>query len=244
MNSSTTAASPAPALTPLLTQWLAARNACRASRNKLGVLGYAYLAAMLQHTPSTAVQLRHAAQIGHMAAYRWLMSLYGLRRVHISGWHTPHKSPTVPIFGWGPGNDAPVPRLRPNGRPVQAVNLPEPQVCPSIVAWEYLLRAIESPASRPEVKAATGLDCHTLQEALSTLVALGLAHVPLWMGRDQGGAPLPQYQLGAGANARKPSPKRAEARQLHRTRQQRRRTFAPLLHAISTMATASSGGAA
>lgn len=223
-------------INPLLAAWLQQRQLQRAQRNKLGMVGYAHLAAMMCAAPCTATQLRHAAQIGHVAAYRWLMSLYQLGRVHIAAWQCQSKAPMLPLFSWGPGKDAEAPRLRPNGKPVAAVNMPVRRLCHSVVAWEYLLRSIEAPASRVEVKAATGLDHTTIQEALASLVALGLAHVPMWVDREQGGAPLPQYQLGAGPNAPMPRPKRGEQKALVRTRQERQRRFAPLAQAFHTMA--------
>lgn len=221
---------------PKTLAWLQQRQLQRAQRNKLGMVGYAHLGAMLRSTPCTAVQLKGLAQLGQAAAYRWLMSLHGLGRVHIAGWQSRPRVPTVPVFAWGPGIDCPPPRLRPNGKPVQAINLPAPRVCASLVAWEYLLRSIESPASRQEVKAATGLDNTTLQESLAALLAVGLAHIPLWLDRPQGGNPLPQYQLGAGTNAPMPRPKRAEQKALVRTRQARQRTFGPLAQAFNAMA--------
>lgn len=228
--------SASPQVSALLDTWLQARDRCRAQRNKLGLVGYANLAAMLDDKPSTASSLTARAGLGHVAAYRWLMSLHSLGRVHIASWECKAKSPMLPVFAWGPGHDAPAPRVRPNGKPVQAVNLPEPRVCPSVVAWEYLLRSIEAPASRVEVKAATGLDGTTVKEALAALVNLELAHVALWLDRDQGGIPLPQYQLGAGRNVPMPRTKRAERRELLRARQERLRTFALLTQCFNAMA--------
>lgn len=228
--------SASPRVLDLLATWLQSREARRAHRERLGLAGYAYLAAILADEPCTAGGLTARAGLGNMAAYRWLMSLHGLGRVHISGWEVKARAPMMAVFCWGPGQDVPAPRVRPNGRPVQEVNLPGSCVCSGLVAWEYLLRAIEAPASRVEVMAATGLHSYTVHLDLEALVDLELAHVPLWMNRPQGGQPLPQYQLGTGCNAPMPRPKRAERRALLRTRQQRRRTFAPLTHCFHAMA--------
>ena len=220
--------------TDCIAAWLAERERIRASRTKLGMVGYAHLAAMLRDTPMTVVSLQAAARLGHVAAYRFVMSMRAMKRVHIAGWQEKARSPLLPLFAFGPGLDAPAPALRRNGRPVQAVNHPTQQLCPSVIAFEQLLRAIEVPASRQDVIAATGLHYDTVTAALEAMVQLQLAHVPLWLWMPHGGPCLPQYELGPGENVPQPRYRKGERRALLRARQARRRSFQPLLHFMAT----------
>jgi hypothetical protein len=212
--------------------WLAHRDQIRASRVRLGTVGYAYLAAMLRDEPCTVVRLQRRAQLGHVAAYRFVMTMHSLGRLRVCGWQEAPRAPLQPLFAFGPGADVPPPARRQNGRPVQAVALPKPRTCAAVIAFEMLLRTIEVPASRAEIEAATGLDGSTVAAAVQALVDVRLAHVPLWLWRRQGGAPLPQYQLGEGRNVPPPRPRRAERRAILRTRAARRRSFEPLAQAM------------
>lgn len=212
-----------PTFEALLGKWLALRAQQRASRTKLGMVGYAYLAAMLADQPSTVAGLALRAQMRHVAAYRFVMTMWQLGEAHVSSWVLPPRSPALPVFSLGAGEDAPPPSARPNGRPVQRVNLPRKRLCPSVLAFVHLLRAIEQPMSRQEVCEATGLHNYTVKDALEALVQLQLAHIPLWLQRPQGGTPLAQYQRGPEKNAPMPKPKRAELLELHRRRGQRMR---------------------
>lgn len=213
-------------------RWLEAREAIRAQRVRLGLAGYVYLAAMLRDQPCTVRALQARARLGHVAAYRFVMTLYRLGRAHIAGWQETPRAPLLPIFAWGPGADVPAPKLRSSGRPVEAVNLPKLRLCAAVIAFDHLLRTMEVPCSRVEIAAETGLDDTTVQNALEALLETGMAHLPLWLAREQGGDPLPQYQAGPGRNAPKPKPRRAEARELRRVRDERRRMFAPLAGAL------------
>lgn len=211
-----------------LAKWVAQRDRIRITRTKLGLVGYAHLAAMLVQEPCTAIALAQKAHMGHVAAYRFLISLHTLRRVHVRSWEQRPRVRPVPVFAFGPGQDAPPPIKAPNGRPVEAASVPRARVCASLIAFESLLKAIEQPASLVDAVESTGLHCTQLQRALRTLVHLGLAHVALWVDRPQGGRALPQYQLGDGPNAPEPTGRKKEIRPLNAQRQRSRRTYAQL----------------
>lgn len=227
-------AEPSAAVTPAetLALWLGHRERIRATRTKLGLVGYAYLLAMLRDEPATAVILRDRAQLGHNAAYRFLMTLHTLGRLHVAAWKDKPRVPLMPVFAVGAGTDATPPSRRATGRRVEGVVLPRTQLCPSVIAFEHLLRAIEVPASRREVVEATGLDQSSVSDALDALVQLRLAHVPLWLAREQGGDPVAQFQLGHGHSVPAPKVRAAERRSLLRDRQARRRAFQPLQDAL------------
>lgn len=216
----------------LIARWLQRREDIRASRSKLGLAGYAHLAAMMRDEPCTVVALQARAHLGHMAAYRFVMSLHQLQRAHIVGWEERPRVPLLPLFRFGPGVDVPPPQQRGNGRDVQRVNLPKLRLCAAIIAFETLLRAIEVPSSRVEIVSATGLNKDTVQAGLDALVDLGLAHVPLWIWRDHGGAAIAQYQLGAGRNVPPPKVSKSERQRRWRDQQTQRQAFRPLGRAM------------
>jgi hypothetical protein len=220
----------------LLARWLAERDACRASRTKLGMEGYAFLCAMLREQPDTARGLEHRARLGHVAAYRFVMTLHAMKEAHICGWKVVPKSPVLPIFAFGPGVDMPPPAVRPNGRPVQSVNMPERRLCPGVMAFVQLKRALETPADRTELMEVTGLHFSTITGALDVLVALNLAHISTWMDRRQGGAALMNVEWGPGENANRPRYTRRERRALHSWRRATVRPFKALLQVTQAAA--------
>jgi hypothetical protein len=196
----------APAVQARIEAWLKHRESIRDSRTRLGVAGYAHLAAMLVQQPCTVIRLMQRAGLGHVAAYRFIGTLHALRYAHVVGWEMEPGRNAMPMWAFGPGADAPPPTVRPNGRPVQALRLPKRKVCPGVLHFVQLLRAIEVPAGAAEVQAATGMHHSPVRDFLDTMQALELAHVPLYGHRQQGGGPpMPQYQLGYGRNAAEPS---------------------------------------
>lgn len=227
----------APLRTPeaLLAAWRERRAAGRQRRARLGMEGFVMLLALLRDEPLHVRRLQEAAGIGHTAAYRFLLSMHGLQRLHIAHWKAEPGRALAPCFAFGPGTDAAPPGARPNGRRVEGTRLPLPRVNPSLIALETLLRALEEPASRQELQQATGLDIDTVRETVDAPVATGLAHVPLWQWRDQGGAPVPQYQLGPGRNAPMPRVRPKQRRELLRERGRGRR-FAQLDAVMASLA--------
>lgn len=223
-------------MNPLTEAWLAHRAEIRATRTRLGMEGYLHLAAMLRDKPMTAVQLTSASGMGHVAAYRFLSTMHKARRVHIAGWHRKPHTPARPIFAWGDGSDAPAPTRTASNRACDGVRaLPDHRMPPLLVRFCMLLSAIEHCASRQEVIEATGIDTTVVGRSLDLAVRLGLAHIAVWQWRPQGGAPVPQFLLGAGVNAARPSAtavKRA-ARQLRNERARASRPFVPLATAVA-----------
>jgi hypothetical protein len=226
-------------MNPLTEAWLAKRASIRESRVRLGLEGYLHLAAMLQETPMTAVQLTTAAGLGHVASYRFLCTLHHLRRVRIVGWERRPRVSARPIYAWGSGADVAPPHATASGRPTSGVrSLPMSRTAPALLAFGHMMDAIEHCANRLEVVEKTGLDRTVVGRALDLAVKLGIAHIPVWQWRDQGGAPIPQYQMGAGRSAPKPYgcvAKRAAAvkRQQHKAAV---KPFVPLINALAAWA--------
>lgn len=238
-----------PAVQARLDAWLKHRETIRDTRTRLGLVGYAHLAALLVQQPSSVLGLMHRGRLGsHVAAYRFIGTLHALGYAHMAGWELPPGLGPRAVWAFGPGQDAPPPTRRPNGRPVEAVRLPKRQVCPGVLHFVQVLKTLEEPVSIPELIERTGLDRGPLTDCARVLVALELAHVPLWNLREQGGAPVPCYQLGRGRNA--PMPARVlvrEQRELRMARQRSQREGARMhqvLQALTAGAGRVAGGAA
>jgi len=219
----------APEVAARIEAWLKHRESVRDNRARLGLVGYAYLAAMLVQKPATTVGLMQRASMGHVAAYRFLGTLQALRYAHVAGWELEPRRTAKPLLAFGPGDDAPPPALRPNGRPVEAVRLPARQLCPSVLHFVQLLRCIETPACIPELMDSTGLHRDQITDCLETLVQLQLAHVPLWARRRHRGARVKFFKLGPGRNVAPPS----TSRHAPRVQRQRRRRSNGFIHDVT-----------
>lgn len=219
-----------------LDAWAQRRAEIRATRTKLGVVGYAHLLAMLTWYPSTVLALAQRARMGHLAAYRWVMAMHQLGRVHVASWLELPRRPLLPVFAVGPGPDAPPPSERANGRPVERCVLPMRRLTKELIAFEHLLRALEVQATRAEVVEATGLDDTTARDGLRALHRLQLAHVAGWYIRPQGGALLAIYLLGPGRDAPQRRQKPTARDRSFRQRQRELRGVKPLEQAFHLMA--------
>lgn len=199
-------------LNPLTVEWLAKRQAIRRSRVKLGLDGYAHLCGILRDQALTIRDLTAAAQMGHVAAYRFVMSMHAMKFAHIEDWLLKPNSRPLPMFRLGPGDDAPAPTSR-RGRRIENAPLPKSRLCPGVIPFVNLLRLMDdSFCSRQEMERETGLHKNTIQTGLETLLALKFIHIGDWGMRPQGGAPIPLFIWGEGVTARKPKRKRASER--------------------------------
>ena len=227
--------------------WLQHRAEVKSKRVRLGLQGYAMVCAALRDNPETVRGLVLRAGLGRTAAYRVLSSLHSLKLAHIVDWRMYPRLAPLPVYAYGPGEDKPPPKLRPNGNESRARPAVKRHLCPAVIAFAHVLRAIESPVTRLEVTAATGLDTSTALNALNALTETGLAHISGWSSRDQGGALLPLWVKGAGRNAPKPSSAKLqreyEARKVERQIERRRHqsttariaaVFGPALSATET----------
>lgn len=195
---------------------------------RLGMAGYARLLATLRDAPSTSQQLQQRAMIGHTTAVRVLAGMHMLGMIHISVWSMEPNQPTLPIFKAGGAPDAPVPTMRPNGRPMVAarvVSLKNPP--PELIAFKGLLAAIEDPSSRLEISAKSGLNNITVRTAVEALIKHRLARIACWQWRNHGGAPIPQYQIGPGAAASRPA--RMGGREIQARYRARKREALPFI---------------
>jgi len=188
----------------------------KAKTVRLGMAGYARLLAILRTGPQSPVEFQSAAGVGHTTAHRILGSMYALGMIHIAGWRMEPESPTQPQFIGFPGSDVAPPAIRPNGRPIDGSRKPRAiKPTSELASFKLLLQTLESPASKDEIMAATGMSAQTVRRAVDALVKWRIARVALWTSRPHpGGAPMPNYQLGSEASAHRPP--RTSARDVQR----------------------------
>ena len=200
---------------------------------RIGLPGYVRILAALRDKPMSHVEAQDGLKLRHNTAHRLLNGMYALGLLRIAGWLVEPDRPTAPRFGLGPGADEPAPLLRPDGRPVTRAKMPL-KVRPGseLVAFKSLLQGLESPATALELADATGLSIVTVRRTLAAMTEHRLAHIALWTPRPgcAGGPPQPNYQAGAGNNARRPIPlTNAERNRALVARQAQRRNNQPLV---------------
>lgn len=202
----------------------------KANTVRIGFAGYARFLAKLRDTPCTLKEAPAVAGVGHNCAWRFISGMYALGLIHISDWRMEPNAPTTPVFTAGPGCDAPRPTHRPNGKRLGGVRAPSlKKPASELLAFKSLLTALEHPASRRDLAAETGINQITVREALNALVSQKLARIALWEWREHGGPPIPQYVIGPGINAKRPTPmSKATAGKLYRQRKEEAAKFAPL----------------
>lgn len=204
---------------PLTEKWLAHRDAIRSSRTRLGVEGYSHLCAILAEKPATVREFWLTTKLGRNAAYRFILSLHAMGWAHIVEWVNMPRTKPIPRFAFGPGQDAPAPTLRPNGRPVIAAPLPRRQLCPHLIAYVNILRALdEAPCTRAELVERVGLDKTVVRWALEAMMSLDIAHIGGWEVRPRGGEPIAVFHIGTGRTAKKPPKRDRQNVWLHKKR--------------------------
>ena len=206
----------------------------KANTVRIGLAGYANFLAALRDAPSALSEVPAVAGIGHNCAWRLVNGMYSLGLIRICGYRMRPCQRTLAVFSIGGEPDVVPPSLRPNGRPVSAVWSPSKSCAgPELLAFKHLLVAMESPASRLELAAKTGMHAITVRSALAALVKQKLAHVAMWQWRDCGGPPIPQYLIGPGVNAKRPKPmKKSDIQDRYMQRKEEAARFAPLAQAL------------
>ena len=182
----------------------------RREHGRMGLQAYARILASLRDTPGTAWDLAERFNRGRqrMGETLWRLERGGF--VHVSDWvpNLRGRGMLIPRFVFGPGTSAPYPV--PLRRKTHGVGLVLSDPRPELVGFMSILRAMEQPVSRAELREATGYSHHRLSELLRCMRALGLVHVAGW-NTERIGNPAQLFQFGAGADVRKPRPKsRAE----------------------------------
>lgn len=211
----------------------------KAKTKRVGMAGYVRLLAMLRIRPNTIPDAADFVGVGRVACYRIITTMHHLKLVHVSDWLIQYDRRTLPVYAFGPGEDAPAPIKRPCGRAVRNAKLPKLRDFSSeVVGLHLLIKAMSEPASRAQLGRDTGLHEKTIRTALAAMVRHGLAFIDHWAPREApGGPPIAHFQFGAGKNAPRPKPiPRKEINRHHNDKRRERLKFLPLVRAFSAPA--------
>lgn len=172
---------------------------------KLGMPGYVRLLASLRDDPAPVSEFRERHGLSYCGSYYFIMGLYRLGRIHVSGWVLEHRKRPLAVFSYGAGVDAMPPDLTLSGKPSTGGRLPSrTNPSTSLVALEYALRTLEQPSTQDDLCEACGLDKATMRKTVKELVRCGFAHIKAWDTTIKNGPPRPVYIQGHGRTAPKP----------------------------------------
>ena len=130
----------------------------RKPRVRIGMAGYALILAVLRDHPCTCLQLQERTGFGKTAINRLLPGFYMLRMIHIQGWAMETNRATQPIYRAGHAPDAPLPLLRPNGKPVSGFRAPTATSPGSeLIAFKSIMDALEEPVTCNEIAEESGV---------------------------------------------------------------------------------------
>lgn len=203
---------------------------------RVGMAGYVRLLARLRERPSTIPDMVGFVGVARVACYRIVTTMHHLKLVHVCGWLDEYDRRTLPIYAYGPGEDAQPPTFRPCGRQVRNAKLPTLRDFSSEVVGLHLLIQSMSfmPVSRAGMERATGLHYRTIRMALEAMVRYGMVHIDHWEPRETaGGPPTAHFIFGPGRSAPRPKPSpRHEINRRHNDKRRERLKFAPLVQAF------------
>lgn len=211
----------------------------RAKTKRVGMAGYVRLLARLRMRPSTIPDAVGFVGVGRGACYRIITTMHHLKLVHVSAWSTDYDRRTLPVYAYGPGEDAPAPALRPCGRPTRNAKLPTLRDFSSeVVGLHLLIKTMAEPVSKAQIGRETGMHDKTIRTTLAAMVRYGLAYIDHWAAREAaGGPPIAHFQFGTGVSAPRPKPiSRKEINRFHNAKRRDRQKFLPLVRAFSAPA--------
>ena len=210
----------------------------RPGKAKLGMAGYVKILAILRRQPCTTAEIQPLAGIGHTSAAALLPSFHLAGLAHIADWRQDYNCATMPVYAYGPGNDADMPAKRPTGKACNGARLSLRRVArPDVVALASVMRALSEPKTRQELHDETGLAATTIRLILRALKVSKLARVAEWLPKPGGGVPIEAYQLGSGADT--PRPKaitKSEVARRYREAKRQRESMLTIIRATAGVA--------
>jgi hypothetical protein len=210
----------------------------RPQKARLGLPGYVALLAEFKREPADITSIFTRTNLGKDTTYRLVTELHAKRLLHVSSWLVRPGVVAVPIYAYGPGDDAAPPATRPNGRPIKARLLVRARVGSEIIALAALFDALTTPIAIYELRDETGLHRDTIGAFLRAMRAHGLARIARWQPRDCGGGQyLGMWTLGEGNDAAYPSIRSARRKNCRAWRQ-RTAAAQPILQLRAALAPA------
>ena len=202
------------------------------STNRIGKIGYARILRCLIIKPATTRDVMRRCKLGRTAAIRIMPALHAMGLTYIHSWVAEYRAPMAPVYAFGSKPDAPLPTVRPNGKPVTGSppNRGPVALPPELVAFRCMLRALEAPSSIAEIRDATGIDERWLRVVIKGMRDLRMVRVSFWINRASGGAPVPYFEFAINtADAPRPAPVRGRVETNRRYRAGRAAREADLL---------------
>lgn len=210
---------------------------------RLGMAGRVAVLRSLVKKPAPWPELVQRDVVGATAAITFVNTLHALGMLRIVGWRQTYKAPLLPIFGMGPGEDAPLPAKRSTGQRAVAVapHARSPRLSPApseLLAFFHLYEALQAPSTPQEIAEETGLYRATVAKALRSLHegAPKLAYVADWRRQLRGGEPIPLYAWGNKRDAPRPKAIGKAKRQSALRANARHKALIPGDHPLNLMA--------
>lgn len=179
----------------------------RANAGRLGIVGYINILAAIYREPLTVAGIRERVGVGRTAIGYFIAGARHLRLVHIAGWQQEYNRPTLPMYAFGAGQDAPPPALRPTGKPIAGVRVST--ICrpkPEVISCAAFLRAIADGATKVELAEHCGMSHCTVRLAIRALQRHRMVHVSAWIPTPGARTYTAVWQLGEGRSAARPAP--------------------------------------
>lgn len=175
---------------------------------RMGMPGYARLLRTVVE-PMTAAQAAAAMKIKSTTAARLLREFHRFGLVHVIGWVQAGKprSPFVPVYAAGRGEDAPVPTS------IRSAKLTPRPLCLEFCRVTSII--MDAPVTTADLAEEAGIDLWDARRFLLVLRSVGLLYVALW--DVSGHKPVRAWAWGPGKHSAK-RPKSNAQREWRRRR--------------------------
>lgn len=194
----------------------------RRDGKKLGWRGYASILRYLQRVAATPQMVAKKFDAQEQTVRRVLYRMHDLGAIHVQEWRQlAAKGLHVPVWAYGPGEDAPRPASQPSRRPQ---TLDRTNALPELVQTLHMLRLLEAePLGKVELAARCGSQHSNVTKFVNHCHRIGLLRIADWSVRLHGGRRAALYGLGCKADAPKPenTPRREIAARSRTGRAQR-----------------------
>ena len=196
----------------------------RRGGRKLGWCGYASILRSIQQRPSTTLEMAESMDTQIVAMLRVFSRLHDLQFTHVQAWvQRSKRGAHVPVWAYGPGEDAARPAGQYSRRPAQ---LTRAYMLPELVHAVHMLRILaDEPIGKSELAERVGSQHGNVTRFINHCHRIGLVRIADWSVRMHGGRRAALYSLGSGPDAPKPRrvPRIEVARRHKRARAERER---------------------
>lgn len=170
---------------------------------RLGWSGYADILRALQRKPMTSRQVSERFGIGILTTRILLGRMLDFRLVHRCAFVKQHAHASeVPVWAYGYQPCA-TSKTRTGG--TKAGPLRAATVRPELIAFAAILKSLDgAPVTYAQVVATTGCTIQHIGYLIQHMRKIGMARIADWQPPATPGTPAAMYQLGCGADAKRP----------------------------------------